>query len=338
MEALPHPLPLTPSLVTQEKSDRTLGDSSPTAASTAAIVYLNPESILRSNKDFQSALEALPGELKAHIQRSLETDINAEVASLVDGFKADFDLNIDYFKKLADHIYAHRTINQGSYDFLADLTHARDVHGNLMSTGEYALPVQIATLFHDIERCINAKMSTPENFKKYDELRKLFLHPWNSIKITDTVLRQLGIAEKIPPSVLEKVYVYMLYHDAGTKGLQVEGHPVLPSLEGTEDASQVDAIADADARDFFRPDRLFLFYTHPKKPVKDAQIPDRVNMCIRKLSIDSMRRVKASLTEALSQEGAKATPNSAKITVFTEVIRMLDYQLLVSPFSGAIKA
>lgn len=227
------------------------------------------------------------------VEKQVNKEIAEEVSKLIEGFHVPFQHHIEWYKQLADHVYSNRQIDPKCYDYEADKTHPTDVHGNLMRTApQSSLEAQITALFHDIERCITNKISFKEAPKHVDEVRKLFLHPWHSNKILHTIFAQLDCLERIPEQSLHDIFLFITYHDAGCKGLA----EVLPPLHGHSAAPEVAAIANADALDFFRPERLILFFTHPKKPVKDAEIMDRVGMCFKKLNPEGKAFVKEMLS------------------------------------------
>lgn len=238
---------------------------------------------------FGKIAQVVTPEIMEKLELQVPRGVAPEVQKLVEGFDAGcFDhAQMASYQVLADHIYENRTIKSDSYDFVADMTHARDVYGNLMqAVGDRAsLPAQLTALFHDIERCIVAKFSSfKDELKTLDSLRKEVLHPWNSICILHAVFKEIGILNKISVDVLDKLYLYIMYHDANVKGFSLDGCEILPRVERGDDACEIGYIANADALDFFRPERLILFYTHAKKPVKDDEIPKRVAMCFKKLN------------------------------------------------------
>lgn len=238
---------------------------------------------------FGKIAQVVTPEIMEKLELQVPRGVAPEVQKLVEGFDAGCFNHEDMacYQALADHIYANRTIKSDSYDFVADMTHARDVYGNLMqAVGEKAsVPAQLTALFHDIERCIVAKFSSFKGeLKTLDSLRKEVLHPWNSICILHAVFKEIGILNKIPLHVLDKLYLYIMYHDANVKGFFLDGCEILPRVERGDDACEISSIANADALDFFRPERLILFYTHEKKPVEKELIPDRVAMCFKKLN------------------------------------------------------
>lgn len=274
------------------------GPVPPVAVVPHDVQVLIPE-VTRDNRDhypevlkdhlFGKIAQAVSPEIMAALELQVPQNVVPEVQKLIAGFDARCFNHEDMacYQALADHIYANRTIKSDSYDFVADMTHARDVYGNLMrAVGDRAsVPAQLTALFHDIERCIVAKFSSfKDELKTLDSLRKEVLHPWNSICILHAVFKEIGILNKIPSHVLDKLYLYIMYHDANVKGFSVDGCEILPRVERGDAVCEISSIANADALDFFRPERLILFYTHAKKPVKDDEIPNRVAMCFKKLN------------------------------------------------------
>jgi len=257
----------------------------------------SPCSILDS-VDFTKIFKLFDPVLSEKITNWIYNDkaVNDEVDKLINSFKVRdvFYENEEFFFKLSENIYNGRTISRESYDYKADLDHAKKVLQNLKKiNNNCSLAEQIAALFHDIERCVNCKISLVEHGEKYpgidNELRKLFLHPWNSVRILHAVFTKLDILNKMSPDLLKKTYLYILYHDAREKGFSFNGEIVLPPLQDEHDCNSVARISDADAIDFFDISRFKLFFTHPKRPVKEPkEIWERVDMCIGKLSPNSI--------------------------------------------------